>query len=132
MRTQLVAAVRSLSPHKCLALISKSDELGLQYTQAKENHYCLEQLITFITFPVPVLVEESIQEIVPYTGSGNVNYPEYRCHICRKFDLSFMNTPAVPQGMRFSCSDISNGFSQLVDAPRHDNILDIFATTGPL
>ena len=38
-------------------------------------------------FPVLILVQESVQEIVPYTTSGHVmeilNYPDkYRCQAC--------------------------------------------------
>ena len=41
----------------------------------------------FMILPVPVLVQESVQEIVPYTISGHVmeilNYPDkYRCQAC--------------------------------------------------
>ena len=41
----------------------------------------------FMIFPVPVLVQESVQEIVTYTISGHVmeilNYPDkYRCQAC--------------------------------------------------
>ena len=41
----------------------------------------------FMIFPVPVLLQESAQEIVPYTISGHVmeilNYPDtYRCQAC--------------------------------------------------
>ena len=41
----------------------------------------------FMILPVPVLLQESVQEIVPYTISGHVmetlNYPDkYRCQAC--------------------------------------------------
>ena len=50
-------------------------------------------------FPVPILIKENIQKIALYTASEHVHAMEISTilsggvkHICKKFDLSFVNT----------------------------------------